>query len=100
MRAEVRRPGAEARFALLPEYGARVGEPALLLSARLVEVPDRLPMRVLGDWAFEPTGRIELDIVDSTFELLERVAGAMSLECPYEGWRAAFSASLPGPAVA
>lgn len=100
VRTQARRPGVEARFALLPEYGARTGEPVVLLAARLVEVSHQGSLRVLGDWAFEPTGRIELDIVDSTFELLLRVADAMGLHCPYEGWREAFSASLPGPAVA
>jgi hypothetical protein len=100
VRAQARRPGVEARFALLPEYGARVGEPVVLLSARLVEVSHRGPMRVLGDWGFEPTGRIELDIVEGTFELLLRVSEALGLRCPYDGWREAFSASLPGPAVA
>ena len=100
VRAQARRPGVEARFALLPEYGARVGEPVVLLAARLVEVSHQGPMGVLGDWGFEPTGRIELDIVESTFELLLRVSDAMGLRCPYDGWREAFSASLPGPAVA
>jgi hypothetical protein len=100
VRAQVRRPGVEARFALLPEYGARTGEPVVLLAARLVEISHQGPIRVVGDWAFEPTGRIELDIVDSTFELLLRVSEAMGLHCPYDGWREAFSASLPGPVVA
>lgn len=100
VRAQARRPGVEARFALLPEYGARTGEPVVLLAARLVEVSHQGPLRLLGDWAFEPTGRIELDIVDSTFELLLRVSDAMGLHCPYDGWREAFSASLPGPVVA
>jgi len=100
VRSELARPGVDARFALLPEYGARPGEPMVLLAARLLDVESRGPIHVRGHWGYEPTGRVELDILAVTCELVRGMADALELRYADEDWRSAFGSSMPGPAVA
>lgn len=99
IRETVLHPDVAGRFALVPEYSRRRGEPVVFVRARLFEIRGNLPTRPLGDWTTQRQRDPDLDIAYAAFDLFCRVAVRLGLQPPYRDWRDAFECPVPGPVV-
>ena len=99
IRATVLHPEVDGRFAMLAEHSKRMGEPLVIVRARLFEVRNGLPTRPLGEWTFQRLRDPDLDLASTVFEVLTRVSSRMGTRLAHRDWRDAFDCVVPGSVV-